>query len=150
MKGMKGIVSGFQNFIGKNSGIGGALFPNELDSDSDSEDDDYKPISFDADVYMESISRGYDDVPKQPPAIEIDPGKEESIEIEQLMDAMDSELSKTALREDFERDGEDKIDAELTLLKNVLKSVDAQGGSAGPASNIITSLGLDFPRSDAF
>jgi hypothetical protein len=148
MKGMKGIVSGFQNFIGKNSGIGGALFPNELDSDSDSEDDDYKPIRFDADVYMENISRGYD-VPQQPPAIEIDPGKKESIEIEQLMDAMDSELSKTALHEDFERDAEDNIDAELTLLKNVLKSVDAQGGTAGPASNIITSLGLDFPRSDA-
>lgn len=144
MKEMKGIVSGFQDFIGKKSGISGALFPNDDDSDSDSEEEEYMPIKFDADVYMQKISAGYED-----PVELAEPPTQESMEIEDLMDAMDSELSKTALKEDFERDADNNVDADLTLLKNVLRSVEAQGGSAGPASNIITSLGLNFPRSEA-
>ena len=40
------------------------------------------------------------------------------------------------------------IDLDMNLVKNLLKSVAAQQGAAGPASNLAGLLGLDLPHLD--
>jgi hypothetical protein len=137
---MKNISKGFDGFIEKESGIKGALFPDEDSdadddvSDSDSEEDNIKPITFNADRYLDLMSQGLSE--------SNEPSLEEYIE------AMDHELAATHLADDFDKSSGNGIDVETNLLRNVYSSVSAQQGLAGPASNIIGSLGLALPKSN--
>eukprot|EP00602_Paraphysomonas_sp_CaronLab_P012394 CAMPEP_0185040924 /NCGR_PEP_ID=MMETSP1103-20130426/39591_1 /TAXON_ID=36769 /ORGANISM="Paraphysomonas bandaiensis, Strain Caron Lab Isolate" /LENGTH=910 /DNA_ID=CAMNT_0027580445 /DNA_START=23 /DNA_END=2752 /DNA_ORIENTATION=+ len=75
----------------------------------------------------------------------------------EYMDAMEAELSGSTMLETFERysadvdaeNGEDglyrPVDIEANLLKNLLESHASQMGSAGPASNLLSQLGIDLP-----
>lgn len=145
------MLGGFQDFVGKESGVKGALFPGELSDESDSSisetdsetEPEFKPINFNADAFMEKMSTGFGRVaePEHEKTDELD----DPDTIESIMDAMDHELSGTHMGEDFERDEGNQVDPDLNLLKNVLSSVSAQQGLAGPASNIITSLGFKMP-----
>ena len=74
-----------------------------------------------------------------------------------LMEEMDRELADTEMGKTFEREkvsacgGEDNpsspqpVDIDFNLVKNLLDSYSAQEGMAGPASNILQSLGVDIP-----
>ncbi|XP_033115005.1 protein ecdysoneless homolog [Anneissia japonica] len=83
-------------------------------------------------------------------------------EIRELMSAMDQELGATTIGESFEKepqnvsheelgaDGEEKdelrpVEVDLNLLKNLLESYSSQNGLAGPASNILHSMGIKLP-----
>jgi hypothetical protein len=65
--------------------------------------------------------------------------------------AMDEELSASTLRESFERiliDGEEAVDIDVNLIKYLLEShaAAAQQGDVGPASQLLSQLGLAFPH----
>jgi len=64
---------------------------------------------------------------------------------------MDDELHDMAstLKESFERrSGDDAVDEELTFLKNLLESLASQNGAPGPASHLLTMLGVNPPHID--
>ncbi len=82
--------------------------------------------------------------------------EEESAYVEkmkELMDQMDTELQQTKLAGDFEKvptaggeadEGEEEelrpVDVNLNLVKNILDSIEAQHGMAGPGSTLIKEL----------
>jgi len=105
----------------------------------------------------------------------------DELSLEELMNAMDSELEQHPVAKEFEREKqpgapaqqsipEDSegaeveassskaeeeeeerlppVDVELNLVTNILKSYKAQGGAAGPASNIYGMLGVELPEDD--
>ena len=41
------------------------------------------------------------------------------------------------------------VDVDLNLVKNLLESYTSQEGGAGPASNILQSLGVHIPEQDS-
>lgn len=66
---------------------------------------------------------------------------------------MDAELSRTTMLESFERqgksDGDDsyyEVDVEKNLLKNLLESHASTMGGTGPASNILSQMGVELPK----
>eukprot|EP00965_Chrysotila_dentata_P158179 5226060-Pleurochrysis_carterae.AAC.2 len=87
------------------------------------------------------------------------------------MAAMDAELHRSAKGDDFERQPvadkeatatdeagargcEDDepfrpVDLDLNLVKNLLSSHSSQFGQAGPASNLVGSMGLELPSYEA-
>lgn len=139
-KEMKAMVGGFNQFISKESGVKGALLPSELDSDDSEESDgSLEPVSFNADNYMNVLSVS-------------DENANSKADMDVLYAAMDEELRHTEIGKDFEPirgvDGEDEIDVDLNLMKNMLESFSAQNGLAGPTSNLIGSLGLNLPKLD--
>ncbi|XP_077980173.1 protein ecdysoneless homolog [Glandiceps talaboti] len=95
--------------------------------------------------------------------------EEEAKEVKELMDLMDEELEGTTIGNSFEKQpgqpdndvtsssdsdqnvtskkGNDQpVDVDLNLLKNLLESFSSQQGLAGPASNILQSMGITVPH----
>ncbi|KAI8897892.1 SGT1 protein-domain-containing protein [Globomyces pollinis-pini] len=156
LENLKGMLNGFHSFVDKESDVKGALFPNQIEDDVDSDeesDGDYIPVNFDGDTFLNTMQSGMNS--SEPDNIEEDEAKK----IELLMAAMDRELSNTHLGQDFERqrpdaeeedDDEDyaPVDVDGTLIKNLLESFKSQEGFAGPVSNILGSLGLKLPKLD--
>ncbi|KAJ3417516.1 hypothetical protein HDV05_003380 [Chytridiales sp. JEL 0842] len=88
------------------------------------------------------------------------------MKLDAYMEAMDRELDKTKIGQDFERvsegnrlgegegmgkdEGEEDdmqpVDVDVNLVKNLLDSFSAQQGLPGPASNILGRLGLVLPK----
>uniref|UniRef100_T1J1V2 Uncharacterized protein n=1 Tax=Strigamia maritima TaxID=126957 RepID=T1J1V2_STRMM len=74
------------------------------------------------------------------------------------MESMDRELSQTAVGQSFERapqpetetetdfDHYSPVDVDLTALCNILESYRSQGADPGPASNLLSSMGVQIPR----
>jgi len=76
------------------------------------------------------------------------------------MNDMDKELSTTAMALSFERkpakekqgnettdlDDYTPVDVDLTALCNILESYRTQGAAPGPASNLLSSMGMDLPQ----
>lgn len=139
------MVGGVQDFVeAKESGIKGVVNPGEEDSDfesnssssSDDDDDDLRPIKLNATDFLECL--------QNPAKIHQDPLQPT---MESLMDAMDSELKGTSLDDDsFVRNVDGDVDAEATLMKNMMTSIESQQGLSGPGSNMIGSLGLKIPQ----
>ena len=72
-----------------------------------------------------------------------------------IQDAMDAELSGTTMHETFERQGDKKetrgdeyydVDVEKNLLTNLLESHAGQMGGAGPASTLLSQMGVELPK----
>lgn len=42
------------------------------------------------------------------------------------------------------------VDVDFNLIKNLLESYTSQEGGAGPASNILQSLGIHIPEQDSY
>ena len=59
--------------------------------------------------------------------------------------AMEEQLKGTTLEETFERDTFGDVDLEKNLLKNLLESHASQDGKHGPASQLMSQLGVQFP-----
>ncbi|RWS17674.1 protein SGT1-like isoform X2 [Dinothrombium tinctorium] len=84
-------------------------------------------------------------------------------DMKRYMEAMDKELAKTNVGLSFEKkakpplavvedDSDDSdytpVDVDLNALKNILESYQSQGGLPGPASNILSSMGVHLPQND--
>ena len=69
---------------------------------------------------------------------------------EEYLASMDQELSQSKVGPSLEETTMDKdsepVQLNMNLVKNLLDSFSAQEGLAGPASNIMQSLGLALPR----
>uniref|UniRef100_A0A7N9AXI8 Ecdysoneless homolog (Drosophila) n=1 Tax=Mastacembelus armatus TaxID=205130 RepID=A0A7N9AXI8_9TELE len=111
----------------------------ELDSD-DLDDDD------DDDDDEEEKEEGFAGQPEMN-------GTETLDSLRQYMDQMDEELMSTNIGQSFIQtagveDTEEEIqplDLDLNLVTNLLESLSCQAGLAGPASNLLQSLGLHLP-----
>uniref|UniRef100_A0A3B3ZWV6 Uncharacterized protein n=1 Tax=Periophthalmus magnuspinnatus TaxID=409849 RepID=A0A3B3ZWV6_9GOBI len=70
--------------------------------------------------------------------------------LKKYMDQMDEELMGTDIGKSFNQAGETEediqpLDIDLNLITNLLESLSSQAGLAGPASNLIQSLGIHLP-----
>lgn len=68
---------------------------------------------------------------------------------EEYLRSMDAELSESTKLAHFTPDadkGDEKVQLNSRLVENILESFTAQQGLPGPASNIISSLGLTLPK----
>lgn len=93
------------------------------------------------------------------PELGRDPNASEELRMRRLMKEMDRELRNTKLAADFEKvpaealhpDDEQKelvggeedlrpVDVNLNLVKNILDSIEAEAGLAGPSSNLLKEL----------
>ena len=119
----------FNSFVEKESDFRGALFPHESDDDSES---DLDPVEFNQDTFLQSL--------KDHLGIQ-----EEWEPLEQVMQEMDEELATTSLANDFEKDA-DQVDLDMNLVKNIMSSVTSQEGLAGPATNLLGSMGWDLSK----
>lgn len=77
--------------------------------------------------------------------------------MQQYMDDMDKELSKTTIGESFlkrqenlEEDVENfkPVDIDMNALKNILESYRSQMGEAGPSSNMLGPMGIHFDNEE--
>lgn len=114
-----------------------------------------------------------DDVDDQPPKTGKKSKSQPSVK--DYMDMMDRELATTEVGKSFERVGEERktssktnvkvngkakkssrsideedddfrpVDIDMTVVKNMLQSLESQQGLAGPASNILGSMGIKAP-----
>lgn len=132
---------------------------NDIDDDLfDSDDDDY-------DLKLLKLNPTRPEVEKQSSK---DRKEMEYIqEMKMYMKAMDEELSKTEIDKSFEKelkvsnvnkvpplatvetdsdDDDASVNTSVNTLKNILQSYDCQQGLAGPASNILSSMGLHLPK----
>jgi len=130
------------------------------DSETDSDDEDLMTSSDEENGPEEGVQRST--VPSG-----------EDKEMKSYMDQMDEELARTSIGESFEKkdassfkassqgthqsrqdnltnatreDDEDApVDVDFNLVKNILESFSTQQGLAGPASNILNSMGVWLP-----
>lgn len=80
---------------------------------------------------------------------------EDGFGVSDAIAAMDAQLRGTSLAQSFareQREGEGgdledlpPVDLDLNLVRNLLQSVDAQGGSAGPGTTLLGQLGASLP-----
>lgn len=93
---------------------------------------------------------------------------EDDKEMKTVMEEMDNELAQTSIGESFEKSGklpketrqtqtnhsgepqcdsddDAPVDVDFNLVKNILESFSTQQGLAGPASNILNSMGVWLP-----
>jgi hypothetical protein len=148
------MVHGVNEFMEKESGMRGALLPNDPDSDlesiasspstfSSSSSSDMTPMTFNAEAFLEKLQEKCFVSKESHTSAERLP-----VTLESFMDAMDKELQTEAVLDDdtFQRKSDGSIDTRANLLKHLIASVEAQQGSSGPASNMIGGLGLKIPR----
>jgi hypothetical protein len=74
--------------------------------------------------------------------------QENSAKLHDYMESMDEELTATDVGKTFETksgDEDEPLDVDFTLVKNILESYATQPGLAGPATNILQSMGIHLP-----
>jgi len=69
-------------------------------------------------------------------------------EMDEYMEEMEAELKKTTLSDGFEKSEAGEVDIDLNLVSNILQSCSSHSGMSGPASNILSSLGVHLPRDE--
>ncbi|KAI1773715.1 SGT1-domain-containing protein [Hypoxylon cercidicola] len=106
---------------------------NAEDEDDDDDVDDIKQLA----AQMEAELRGHG-------ALKLDPEPEKAKAIE----ARDGTESKGKGKMDGEESGEEEVDIDYNLAKNLLESFKSQAGMAGPAGNILGMMGLQLPRDE--
>ncbi|KAL5473969.1 hypothetical protein EMCRGX_G028539 [Ephydatia muelleri] len=147
---LQSMVFGMKTFVDKVSSHKGAEFPWSVDEPAQ--------IAFDPESFADAVHSLLDGDGSEE---DISDGSENSSgedeEMSVLMEEMDRELAGTEVGKTFEREkvstngGEDNqsspqpVDIDFNLVKNLLDSYGAQEGMAGPASNILQSLGVDIP-----
>lgn len=76
----------------------------------------------------------------------------EEVEMREIMEKMDQELEASGFRTSLDpgagQGGRDGVQNDLNLAHNLLSSLSAQPEAAGPASNILHSLGIPVPEPD--
>uniref|UniRef100_A0A671M636 Protein ecdysoneless homolog n=1 Tax=Sinocyclocheilus anshuiensis TaxID=1608454 RepID=A0A671M636_9TELE len=154
------VTQGMKNFINAMSSHEGAEIPSkddELDSDDFEDDDEEDDSDVDED---EEVQNGE----SQEQA-----GAEALDNLRKYMDEMDQELQSTNIGRSFTQNNrtsntadaskssladagselvEEEIqplDVDLNLVSNLLESLASQAGLAGPASNLLQSLGIHIP-----
>ncbi|XP_078347278.1 protein ecdysoneless homolog [Oculina patagonica] len=135
--------------------LGQGVRSHDDDSESDSDDED-----------METSSEEEEETEQGVQASAL--SSEDDKEMKSYMDQMDDELARTSIGESFEKrasvpqgthqtqpnltsesqedSAEDTpVDVDFNLVKNILESFSTQQGLAGPASNILNSMGVWLP-----
>uniref|UniRef100_A0A4W6ERA8 Ecdysoneless homolog (Drosophila) n=1 Tax=Lates calcarifer TaxID=8187 RepID=A0A4W6ERA8_LATCA len=118
------------------------LDSDDLDDDEDDDDDDDDNGEEEEEAKEEESSDH----------VEMN-GTETLDSLRKYMDQMDQELMSTNIGKSFRsvpREGEtgeeiQPLDVDLNLVTNLLESLSCQDGLAGPASNLLQSLGLHLP-----
>ncbi|OTA98570.1 hypothetical protein M426DRAFT_69553 [Hypoxylon sp. CI-4A] len=88
---------------------------------------------------------------KEHGALKLDPEpqKAKAIEAKDNSNAKGKEKEVTQQNmEDGEESGEEDVDIDYNLAKNLLESFKSQAGMAGPAGNILGMMGLQLPRDE--
>ena len=75
-------------------------------------------------------------------------GSEEEGEMRELMEEMDRELVAKGFKSSLDPEVGAGGQGDISLAHNLLSSLSAQPEAAGPASNILHSLGIPVPESD--
>ena len=130
---IKEMATNFNMFMNEESDVRGVKVNGDLESDSD--DGNYQPLSFNADKYMTSLSFGIDDND-----FTRDSTEKDDIEMIDLMGQMDNEINRIPMKGSNGSREVDDVDS--NLITNFLDSVISQQGMSGPTSNIMQSLGL--------
>lgn len=143
----------FMDTVGNLLGHGVRHQDEESDSDADDEDMDFS---------------SEDENDTNPGVEENTCLSEDDKEMKTVMEQMDSELAQTSIGESFEKKGklaegtrqtqtnhpgelqddsdeDTPVDVDFNLVKNILESFSTQQGLAGPASNILNSMGVWLP-----
>ncbi|XP_071943829.1 protein ecdysoneless homolog [Antedon mediterranea] len=161
-----------KSFVEKVSSFEGAEFPKSSESapisfDADSFGDviknllEYRPPPEEEDESDDFLSSDDDSDENAIPCTDSEPYNNtagtEVKQIQEIMKAMDEELGATTIGESFERQSEGAsvedekedlrpVEVDMNLLKNLLESYSSQNGLAGPASNILHSMGIKLPE----
>ena len=77
---------------------------------------------------------------------ESDSGEEEEEGVREMMEEMAQELEAAGFKSSL--GPEEREEGDLEMVKNLLSSLAAQPEAAGPASNILHSLGIPVPDPD--
>ncbi|XP_064173056.1 protein ecdysoneless homolog isoform X2 [Anguilla rostrata] len=132
------------------------LDSDDLEDDNDDDEDDDDDDDDDDGVAVESEGGG--------PVHAGAEGAEALGSLRKYMDEMDQELKDTNIGQSFAQNGGDRsgpaeglvqpgdseeevlpLDVDLNLVTNLLQSLSSQAGLAGPASNLLQSLGIHLP-----
>ncbi|KAJ6166484.1 hypothetical protein N7470_001931 [Penicillium chermesinum] len=168
------IVARFEEFLNDTSaGFEGADFINDYESDSDVDEDDDEELSSDGEDKDASF-----DEEEFSPDDEGDDGNEgegademdDTEEIQELSRQMEAELRQTGVldlnrkqqkisgdrskgkakatetSEDEYEDEDENVN--INLAKNLLEALQGQGGTAGPAGNLLSMMNLRMPKDD--
>ncbi|EMR08336.1 hypothetical protein PNEG_03176 [Pneumocystis murina B123] len=162
-KPVKSLIEKFEDFVNnENAGLYGVEVECDSFTDNTTTDSD---ISFDADEFIKIMKETLDF--SDEPMTEIKDEKiqneslqneqeEDKLELKDFMNAMDTELLSTTLKDSFSNlpsdtvdsiNEQDKIDANMhyNLLKNLYESVNGQQDATGPANTMLKSMHLSLP-----
>lgn len=151
---LQSMVIGMKTFVDKVSSHKGAEFPWSVDESAQ--------IAFDPESFAEAVHSLLDaEARNEQDSSNSEQDENNSSEDEEmcaLMEEMDKELAGSEMGKTFERekvsennDAEEPtshmqpVDVDFNLVKNLLDSYSSQEGLAGPASNILQSLGVNIP-----
>lgn len=162
-------------FLNRMSCVDGVEFPKDdvtvsekvttSKNDSTSSNDAENKVNFDANAFSCAMQNILNFVIPEDDSWDLDSESDMSeyatentkTTMQQYMDDMDRELSKTTIGESFlkkdeilEEDVENfkPVDIDVNALKNILESYRTQMGDAGPSSNMLGPMGIHFDNDD--
>ncbi|KAI1370284.1 SGT1-domain-containing protein [Hypoxylon crocopeplum] len=134
-----------------------AAGPTDLDNASGHLEDDTGHVTFkeedeeDDDTGIAQLAAQMEAELKEHGALKLDPepDKAKAIEARDGNKAKDKEKDVLGgITDDGEESGEEEVDVDFNLAKNLLESFKSQAGMAGPAGNILGMMGLQLPRDE--
>lgn len=126
-------VGAVKSFMVHKSSVDGVEMPDRVDSDPELDDAPTNDAmdAFDVDLFMEALRGG----------LGAGAGaRNEQHHPDAIAAAMDRELGQHGLDADFERDPEGAVDADLTLVANMLRGMEAAQGGANPMAALLAQL----------
>ena len=108
-------------------------------------------IEFDVDDFMSILTTLKDKLAEKDGTESDDTSSlctESEEEMDDYLQEMEEELKKTTLSDGFEKREGGDVDIDLNLVSNILQSCSSHSGMSGPASNILSSLGVHLPRDE--
>ena len=119
------------------SASNGSQLQKNVESGSEDEEEEINQLT--AQMQAELNSHG---------ALQLEPKKQQAKALKEKRAATVLDGSGKAYTEADAESGDEEIDIDYNLAKNLLESFKSQGGTAGPAGNILGMMGMRLPRDD--
>ncbi|CAZ81644.1 unnamed protein product [Tuber melanosporum] len=165
---LKKMVKRFEAFLNdEDAGVEGAEVDDmDIDDDDDTEElsdsDEDKEVSFD-EVEFSRMMREMMGMPMQASGDGEGVGEGEEAKIREVMAKVEEELKEAGAIErgkgmakiqedcgegDVSDDGDEEVNVDYMLAKNMLESFKGQGGLSGPGGNLLARMGIALPRDE--
>lgn len=105
------------------------------------------PIMDEEDEEIQKLTTEFEAELNEHGALKLDPTAEKQPRLKNTSQK-DGESSLSDIKEEGDDDGEEEVDIDYNLAKNLLESFKSQAGMAGPTGNLLGMMGIQLPRDE--